>query len=56
MKTTILIVAMACLSFMSCKKTYQCINEVDAITGEVEASSQKKANSLCPEGSGAVLK
>lgn len=56
MRKYFFIATVTCLFSTSCKKTYQCINEVDVATGEVKASTQKKATKLCPQGSGAVLK
>ena len=52
-----LIIVATCSLITSCKKTtYVCkdINNIE--TGEVKASSQDKANSMCPSGGHAEKK
>ncbi len=57
MKTTFfLIIVITCTLITSCKKTYVCKDTYDNKIGEVKASSQDKANSLCPSGSHAEKK
>lgn len=57
MKTGKLLLILACLTILaSCKKTYVCKDQYDNAIGEVKASSQSKADALCPSGSHGVKK
>lgn len=46
-----LIIVVTCTLITSCNKTYVCKDTYDNEIGEVRASSQNKANAMCPSGS-----
>lgn len=56
MKSFFLIIVIACALITSCKKTYVCTDAYGNKVGEVKASSQDKADALCPSGSDAEKK
>jgi hypothetical protein len=50
------ILAIGWIMIASCSKTYVCKNDSGVEVGEVKASSQKNANSRCPNGCTAYAK
>lgn len=49
MKKILLLAIAGGMFAASCEKTYQCKDQTGQVTGEVTASSQEKANSMCKE-------
>lgn len=56
MKTFFLIIVITGVFITSCKKTYVCTDTYGNTVGEVKASSQDKADALCPSGTDAKKK